>query len=82
MTVSLGTVASAKAYSSLAPCLMMPPNSCSVPGRKPGTSSNTTSGMLKASQKRTKRAPLTEADQWMDRQAHLSTPSKSFRLPR
>src|SRR5712675_1709057 len=61
MTVSLGTVASAKAYSSLAPCLMMPPNSCAVPGRKPGTSTNVRSGMLKQSQKRTKRAALTEA---------------------
>src|SRR5664279_5763473 len=26
---------------------MMPPNSCSVPGRKPGTFSKVTSGMLK-----------------------------------
>jgi hypothetical protein len=32
-----------------------------VPGRKPGTSTKVTSGMLKASQKRTKRAALTEA---------------------
>src|SRR5206468_9628660 len=40
---------------------MMPPNSCAVPGRKPGTSTNVTSGMLKQSQKRTKRAALTEA---------------------
>ena len=32
-----------------------------VPGRKPGTSTNVTSGMLKQSQKRTKRAPLSEA---------------------
>src|ERR1017187_8193624 len=38
----------------------MPPNSCSVPGRKPGTSSKVRIGMLKASQKRTKRAPFTE----------------------
>ncbi len=40
---------------------MMPPYSCAVPGRKPGTSSKVTSGMLKASQKRMKRAPLTLA---------------------
>ena len=40
---------------------MMPPYSCRVPGRKPGTSSNVTSGMLKASQKRTKRAAFTDA---------------------
>src|SRR5258708_23774191 len=49
MTVIFGTVASAKAKSSFAPCLMMPPNSCWVPGRKPGTSSNVISGILKAS---------------------------------
>ena len=61
ITVSLGTVASQKAKSSLAPCLMMPPNSWAVPGRKPGTSSNVTIGTLKQSQKRTKRAALTEA---------------------
>src|SRR5205807_8228649 len=36
-------------------------NSCCVPGRKPGTSSNVISGILNASQKRTKRAPFTEA---------------------
>jgi len=30
------------------------------PGRKPGTSTKVSSGMLKASQKRTKRAPLIE----------------------
>jgi hypothetical protein len=30
-------------------------------GQKSGTSSNVTSGMLKQSQKRTKRAPFTEA---------------------
>ena len=40
---------------------MMPPYSCCVPGRNPGTSSKVISGMLKASQKRTKRAPFTEA---------------------
>ncbi len=40
---------------------MMPPYSCTVPGRKPGTSSNVTSGMLNASQNRTNRAPFTDA---------------------
>ena len=34
----------------------MPLNSCSVPGRKPGTSSNVRIGILNASQKRTNRA--------------------------
>ena len=61
MTVTFGTVASAKANSSLAPCLMIPPYSCAVPGKNPGTSSNVTSGILKQSQKRTNRAPLIEA---------------------
>jgi hypothetical protein len=61
MTVTFGTVASAKANSSLAPWRMMPPYSCLVPGRKPGTSSKVTSGILKASQKRTKRAAFTDA---------------------
>src|SRR5215203_397812 len=37
----------------------MPPHSWSVPGRKPGTSTNVRSGMLKASQKRTNLAPFT-----------------------
>ena len=40
---------------------MMPPHSCAVPGRNPGTSTNVTSGMLKQSQKRTKRAAFTDA---------------------
>ena len=40
---------------------MIPPHSCSVPGRKPGTSTNVSSGMLKASQVRTKRAAFAEA---------------------
>ena len=39
---------------------MMPPYSCAVPGRKPGTSTKVTIGMLKQSQKRTKRAALRE----------------------
>ena len=38
---------------------MIPPHSCAVPGRKPGTSTKVTSGMLNASQERTKRAALT-----------------------
>ena len=40
---------------------MMPPCSCCTPGRKPGTSTNVISGMLKALQKRMKRAALVEA---------------------
>src|SRR2546422_155371 len=40
---------------------MIPPCSCATPGRKPGTSSNVTSGMLNASQNRMNRAPLSEA---------------------
>src|SRR5205085_326827 len=47
MTVIFGTVHSAYANSSLAPCLMMPPYSCAVPGMKPGTSTKVTMGMLK-----------------------------------
>src|SRR5450830_448419 len=35
---------------------MMPPCSCSLPGMKPGTSTNVTMGMPNASQKRTKPA--------------------------
>ena len=42
---------------------MRPPYSCAVPGRKPGTSTNVTMGMLNASQKRTKRAALREASE-------------------
>src|SRR5262249_58264872 len=38
--------------------LTTPPYSCAVPGRKPGTSTKVTIGMLKASQKRTNRAAL------------------------
>src|SRR5215468_8021176 len=40
---------------------MMPPYSWFVPGRKPGTSTNVTSGRLKQSQNRTKRAALIDA---------------------
>ena len=69
--MTLGTVASAKANSSLAPLRMMPPYSWLVPGMKPGTSSSVTSGRLKASQKRTKRAPL------MD-EALSSTPASAL----
>jgi hypothetical protein len=39
---------------------MMPPYSCSTPGRKPGTSTKVTSGMLKALQKRMKREALSD----------------------
>ena len=34
MTVTFGTVASANAYSSFAPCRMMPPHSWTVPGQE------------------------------------------------
>ena len=40
---------------------MMPFHSWSVPGRKPGTSTKVSTGMLKASQVRTKRAAFSEA---------------------
>src|SRR6478735_1010859 len=53
-----GTVASQKAYSSLAPWRMIPPYSWSTPGGEPGTSTKVTRGMLKASQVRTNRAPF------------------------
>lgn len=38
----------------------MPPCSCSTPGRKPGTSTSVSRGMLKASQKRTNRAAFSD----------------------
>ena len=40
---------------------MIPPHSCSVPGRNPGTSTKVSSGTLNASHVRTKRAAFTEA---------------------
>ena len=40
---------------------MMPPYSWSVPGRKPGTSTKVSTGMLFASHRRTKRAAFSEA---------------------
>ncbi len=46
---------------SLAPRRMMPSHSWSVPGRKPGTSTKVSTGTLKASQVRTKRAAFSEA---------------------
>ena len=52
---------------------MIPPHSCAVPGRKPGTSTNVTSGMLNASQVRTKRAALTD-------ESMSSTPASDARL--
>ena len=58
VTVTLGTVASQYAKSSFAPWVMTPPYSWVVPGRKPGTSTRVTIGMLNASQKRMKRAAL------------------------
>jgi len=59
----LGTVASAKAQEAiLAPCLMMPAEFLlGAREKNPGTSSKVIKGMLKASQKRTKRCALTEA---------------------
>ena len=45
---------------------MIPPYSWAVPGRKPGTSTKVITGMLKASQKRTKRAAF--FDESMSRQ--------------
>ncbi len=56
-----GTLALQYAYSSLAPCRMIPSCSWSTPGRNPGTSTSVTSGMLKASQNWTKRAPFSDA---------------------
>ena len=61
ITVNFGTEASENAYSSLAPCLIIPPCSCSVPGRKPGTSTKVTKGMLKASQNLTNLAAFVDA---------------------
>ena len=52
---------------------MIPPHSCAVPGRKPGTSTKVTSGMLKASQMRTKRAAFTE-------ESMSSVPASAFGL--
>ena len=46
---------------SLAPRRMMPSHSWSVPGRKPGTSTNVSTGTLNASQVRTKRAAFSDA---------------------
>mmetsp|Transcript_28353 Transcript_28353/g.64521 ORF Transcript_28353/g.64521 Transcript_28353/m.64521 type:complete len:304 (-) Transcript_28353:74-985(-) len=62
MTVTFGTVASAYAKRSLAPFFMIPPCSWPVPGRKPGTSTNVSRGMEKASQNRTNRAAFSELD--------------------
>ncbi len=53
------------AYRSFAPWRMTPLCSWSLPGRKPGTSTSVTSGMLNASQVCTKRAAFSEA--WMSR---------------
>ena len=59
------------AYSNFAPCRITALYSCPVPGKNPGTSTSDTIGMLKASQKRTKRAALREALQ-------SSTPARNF----
>jgi len=40
---------------------MIPPRSWATPGMYPGTSTTVRMGMPKASQKRTKRAPFSEA---------------------
>ncbi len=66
-----GTVALQYAYSSLAPWRMTPPCSWATPGRKPGTSTRVTSGMLKASHSWTKRAAF--SDEWMS-----STPASDW----
>src|SRR3990170_2649203 len=58
MTEIFGTVASATANSSLAPWRMMPWRSTWLPIMKPGTSARNSSGMLKALQSQTNRAPL------------------------
>ena len=60
ITVIRGTVASVNAYSSFAPRRMIPPYSWFVPGRKPGTSTKVSSGMLNASQNRTNRAAFSQ----------------------
>ena len=52
---------------------MMPSHSWPVPGRKPGTSTKVSTGMLKASQVRTKRAAFSEA-------AMSRLPAKCMRL--
>ena len=41
---------------------MIPPHSCAVPGRNPGTSTKVTNGTLKASHVRTKRPPYRRVD--------------------
>lgn len=46
---------------SLLQLIVIFPNNMNLPGKNPGTSTNVTMGILKASQNRTKRAPFTEA---------------------
>ena len=60
ITVTLGTVASQNAYNNFAPLVIMAFHSWSVPGKNPGTSSNTKSGILNESQNLTKRAAFVE----------------------
>lgn len=61
ITVNFGTVASAYANKSLAPCRIVPLCSCCTPGRNPGTSTKVINDILKASQNLTNLAALTEA---------------------
>ena len=58
VTVTRGTVARPKARSSDAPWRRTPACSCAAPGRKPGVSARTTSGMPKRSQRSTNHAPF------------------------
>ena len=55
-----GTVASANAKRSLAPCFIIPLYSCEVPGTNPGTSTNVIKGILKQSQNLTNLAAFLE----------------------
>ena len=61
ITVTRGTVASAKACTSLAPWRITPPCSWRVPGRNPGVSTSTTIGSPKRLHERTKRAAFIAA---------------------
>ena len=60
-TANFGTVASEYAKSNFAPCLIIPPYSCTIPGRKPGTSINVKIGILKQSHVRINLAAFTDA---------------------
>ena len=56
-------VASAYAYNNLAPWRIMPPCSCSTPGKYPPVSTNVSSGILNAFKNRINRAALSLASQ-------------------